>query len=167
MTEVAHYGALAPVLFLLIFRREASIRYWLIALGFSVSWFADLATAALEGSWAVGYAYPPLQLGLFGWAFGAPWLFFVLIVLAGVEVVATTLEGPEIIVRLVGALAVLYVSAGKELVWTMIVYCGIGTGLYLLMTSDIWSERYLGLWYGYQSARLLAFGLFIREAWRA
>lgn len=32
--------------------------------------------------------------------------------------------------------------------------------------EDVWSERFLAWWYGYQSSRLLAFGLFGRAAWR-
>lgn len=164
MIELAHWSALAPILFLLAFRRDAGAAYWLVALAFAVSWFADFGAVLLGGSGALLFVYPALQIGLVGAAFGAPWLLLVLLAVAAVEILGP-MDAP-VWVTLVGSMAVVWMAADTRLAPTIMVYFGLGTALWLLMAEDVWSERFLAWWYGYQSSRLLAFGLFGRAAWR-
>lgn len=166
--EVAHWSALAPLVFLLLFRREAPVRYWLVALGFSVSVFADFGALLLDHSPVLYYVFPVLQFGLFAWALGAPWVLAVLTVIAGAQIVGTDLAGPDRILSLVGSAAVLALAwrSDTPLIPSLVAYCGLGTAFYLLMTVDIWANRFMVWWYGYQGSRLLAFGLFGWLAWK-
>lgn len=167
MYEALRLSALAPLLFLLASRRDAPASYWLVALGFSVSVFADFGAEMLGGSWALTYVYPALQLGLFAWAFGAPAVMALLVLIAGIQIVGMPLEGPEVWVTLLGSMLVIVLALDHPLLSSMVAYCGLATCFYLLLVTELWRPAFMPLWYGYQSARLLAFGLFGRAAWRA
>jgi hypothetical protein len=167
VTEIAHVSGLLPLLGLLALRRDAPPAYWLVALGFSVSFFADSVTVLLGGSWALTYVYPALQLGVFGWAFGSRGLVWALLGLTAAQIVFTPLAGPEMIVTVAGSAAVLWLAQTHRLFASMVAYCFAGTALYLLLVLEVWRPQYMTLWYAYQTSRLAAFGLFARAAWRA
>lgn len=164
-------AALAPLLFLVVFRPKAPASHWLVALGFSVSVFADFGAKMLGGSWALTYVYPAVQLGLFAWAFGAPWAMLALLTLALVQVAGMPLSGPEMWVTVLGSMVVIWLAMGHPLFGSMLAYCGLATCFYLLLATELFRPAFMPLWYAYQGSRLLAFGLFIgiahREAARA
>ena len=157
--------ALAPLVGLIAFRRGAPPAYWLVALGFSVSFFADAGNILLGGSWVLTYIYPALQFGLFALAFGSR-LIWALVALAGVQVVATPLSGPDMIVTAIGSVGALWAAHGHALFPTVVAYCFVATALYLVLVTELWRPGYMPLWYSYQAARLVAFALFGRAAWR-
>lgn len=173
VTEVLHWAAAAPLLYLLLFRRSAGRPYRYVAAGFAVSWLADLGASMLGGSQALTFVYPALQFGLFADGFGASWITWPLLAITAAVVLGTPLAEPEVWVTLTGSMAVLYLSAGKPLGPSMIVFCGIATVIYVLgiVPNAQNQEGFMPWWYGYQGSRLLAFGLFIltahREARRA
>lgn len=162
-----YWLALAPLLYLIGFRRGAPARYWLVALGFAASWFADAGAAMLGGSWALSYVLPGVQLGLFAWALGY-WLAMpAMLVALGAETLAMTAPVPETAVTILGSMAVVWWARETDLGLTLAVYCGLGTALYVLLAIDVWGAAFTPLWYAYQGARLVAFGLFGRAAWTA
>lgn len=165
MIEVAHYSALVPLLALVLFKRDAPAPYWLVALGFSVSWFADSAAVYMEGMTVTRY-YPAVQLGLFGMAFRAYWLAPVLIVLA--VLVGAPTAGPEFVVTALGSIAVLWLAVNHELRWSMLAYCGAASAFYVAFATEVATGRFMMLWYPYQVSRLAGFGLFLGAAyhWR-
>ena len=59
------YAALAPLVFLIAFRRSAPVAFWIAALAFSVSWFADTVDYVDNHSWAATTYYPWVQYPLF------------------------------------------------------------------------------------------------------
>lgn len=156
--EFFHFVALAPVAVLLLARRDAPLVYWIIALAFAVSWFHDAAALVLGGTWDL---VPYLMLATFGllcWAFGGP-------VLAGVYVamaVTGWAAGP-VFVAVLGSMLVLAPSVDHELAWPMWLYAGIGTLCYMAMEARA-ADVFMPWWWGYQGARLGAFGLFARAS---
>jgi len=165
--EALHYAALAPLFFLLAFRRDAGVTYWLVALGFAVSFFADFGAWLLGGSQALTYIYPAVQFGLFAWAFGQSWALPILLVLAAIQVVGTDLSAPDLGVTLAGSVIAIWATGEHPLVWSILAYCGLGTLCYMMMVERVWADSFDLWWHGYQGSRLLAFGLFGRAAWSA
>lgn len=68
---VIRWAALAPLAYLLVFRRTAPAAYWICALGFAVSFVADLIALGTRGSWLAVPWYQVFQFGLFALALGA------------------------------------------------------------------------------------------------
>jgi hypothetical protein len=161
MYEAVHWLPLAPAAVLIVRRREHPAVYWLVALAFATAVVHDGFAFVTGGSWE-GVAYWMLaQFGLLLLAFGG-----VLVALA--YVVASCglwLAGPEVI-AILGTAAVLGLSVRHELAWAMLIYCGLGTLAYLAMAAE-WQGVFMPWWGAYQTARLGAFGLFARAAWRA
>ena len=62
--EAAHWLSLAPLAYLVLFRRGASTAFWLVALGFAVSFAADTIALLTGGSWIAVPWYMLVQ-----WAF--------------------------------------------------------------------------------------------------
>lgn len=166
-SEVAHWSALIPMALLLAFWRNADAPYWLVAAGFAVSFVADSISLVFDGTWALYHVYPALQLGLFALAFGVRWALPLLVAVAAFQVFATPLAGPDVTVTLIGSVIVLYLARDHPLAWSMVAYCGLASVFYLLMVENLWAERFMTWWLGYQASRLLAFALFGRAAWRA
>lgn len=164
MIEVAHYSALVPLLALLLFKRDAPATYWLVALGFSVSWFADSAADLLGGSMVVTRYYPAVQLGLFGMAFRAYWLPLAVVGLA--LIVPTPASGPEFIVTAFGSVAVLWLAVSHDLRWSMLAYCGAASAFYIAFATEVATGKFMMLWYPYQVSRLAGFGLFLGSAFK-
>ena len=166
------HAALVPMAILFVRYRPASprprhvMRAWLsapkayrmVAVGFSVSWWADGIARLMGGSWDVVNFYPSIQLGLFAYAFGS--------VLVPAALFSLTLlppfDRPDVLVTLVGSAAVLYLARGDALGPSMLAYAGVGSLLYLVLVwlMHIESERFMWFWPPYQAARLVAFGLF-------
>lgn len=169
LSEIAHWSAAVPVLYLLAFRRSAGREYRYVAAGFAVSWFADFGADLLGGSQALTFVYPALQFGLFADAFGASWVVWPLVIMTAATVLGTPLATPEAWVTLTGSMAVIYLSAGKPLGPAMIAFCGIATALYILgiVPNAQDREAFMPWWYAYKVASIAAFALFCREAHRA
>lgn len=161
--EVAHYSALVPLAYLLAFRRDARTAYWIVAIAFSVSWFADLAASFLGGSWAPAAAYPVVQFGLVALAFGG----YVWGVVVAAVLTTTVTEIPPALPYALGSMAAMWLARNHALVAPVLVYFGLGTALYLGMVRHATPadyEAFMRFWWPYQGARLTAFGLFIRAA---
>lgn len=165
--QVAHWSALVPTVGLIVnHRRGRSVPnfYWVVAAGFAVSFVADLFALNMvgEATWSVTSWYPALQLGLFGFAFGAVWIPIVTLLLAGIVPYG---GGPEIVVTFVGSALVLLVSWGHRLTPAMVAYCFAGSVFYLLLSVELTTDWFMPLWYGYQVSRLFSFALFLRAAY--
>lgn len=161
--EVAHQVGLIPILGMMAFGRKLPRIYWLVALGFFVSWFADSATHFSGGTWGVWYLFLPLQVWLVWIAFVERAIFqvaaaLVLIVLA-VTSWGLTHPGPEQLVTIVGSIAILVVVRGP-LLWPLGVYFGAGTVARFFMVSQAGGDILPG-WYAYQICRTLGIILFI------
>jgi hypothetical protein len=138
--------------------------YWLIALGFFVSFLGDMIALNLSGdiTWVVTHFYPPLQLGLFALALGS---IKVPIALLALTAFPFGLDRPEILITTLGSVAVIYLARQGPWLLIMLVYCGAGTLFYLGFSSETDNvQRFMEYWYPYQGARLIAFGLFVRQA---
>lgn len=155
--------ALLPILGLIVFKRDAPVKYWLVAFAFASSWFADWVASALSGSWSVLHFLPSIQLGLFAYAFGS--------VLVPAALFSMTLippyDAPDVLVTVVGSIAVLYLSMGDDLAPAMLAYAGVASALYIVLVMTMASERFMWFWPPYQAARLVSFGLFTRAVCHA
>jgi hypothetical protein len=163
--EFMFWAPLAPVLLLLTLRRHAPPVYWIVALAFLVSWFADAFARWADGSWAAVSYYPVAQMGLFAWAFGGHvWALAVALIAAPL-----TWFEPPVWPRVIGSIAALLLAKGHTLSPVVVLYCGVGTILYLGMIRHATPEAYepfMRWWFPYQAARLAAFGLFVHTAWK-
>lgn len=159
MSYVTHWSALVPLLYLL-YKGDAQARYWLVALGFSVSFFADaLVYFVPQVNWAVTHFYPPLQLGLFALACGSVLVPSLLTLGAFMP---TGLDRPEVVWTTLGSVMVLQLARSEPFALSLYIYCGAATVFYLLLSSR--DANFMTWWYGYQSCRIAAFMLFIRSA---
>jgi hypothetical protein len=135
--------------------------YWLVALAFATAVVHDGFAFVTGGSWE-GVAYWMLaQFTLLILAFGGMVVAAAYLALSAL----VWLAGPEVIATL-GAGIVLLLSLNHRLAWAMLIYCGLGTLAYLAMAAE-WQGVFMPWWGAYQTARLGAFGLFARAAWRA
>jgi hypothetical protein len=176
-TEVAHWGAAVPLALMFLLRvsgRKFPAVFWIVAIAFAVSFIADTVRKVTGVPFIARPYYPPIQFALFALAvsIGRRWLGDAVALLAVSAVIASPLllAGLDVWVRGLGAVIVLGLMALHEtpLVWTLIVYCGFATAFWLWMQqygTDYYAAR--PWWYAYQGARLAAFGLFARAAWRA
>jgi hypothetical protein len=157
--------------------RSYPAAFWVCAWGFLVSVFADVAAGLMTGpqTWMVAHVYPAPQLALFAIAAGAgtretlafgAWL----IVAVATSLAVAPLDRPEYLVTALGSVAVCYfaLSQPTPLRASLLTYCGLGTALYLAMIARVDDcAAFMPWWTAYQGARLTAFGLFARAAWRA
>jgi hypothetical protein len=158
--EAAHWIALAPVA-ALARRRPEGATYVLVALAFGTAFVHESWAQLNGGSWE-GVAYWMLaQFTLLILAFGGMVVAAAYLALSAL----VWLAGPEVIATL-GAGIVLLLSLNHRLAWAMLIYCGLGTLAYLAMAAE-WQGVFMPWWGAYQTARLGAFGLFARAAWRA
>jgi hypothetical protein len=165
---VAHVMSFVPALVVRI--RRAPATYVLVAAAFAMSAFADLIALGLSGhaTWAVSYVLAPVQVGTILWALGSTRLPFALFGLALGQVVFGDLSQPDVVVTVAGSVAVLWLARDTALAWPLFAYFGAGTVCYLMMAARIDDYgAFMLFWYAYQGARLGAFGLFARAAWRA
>jgi hypothetical protein len=165
MIELAHYSALAPLAFLLAFRRDVRAAYWIVSIAFAVSFFADTVAAFMGGSWAPTSVYPVVQFGLVALAFGG----YVWGLVVAAAVLLTVTDVPPALPYAVGSMAVMWLAREHKLAAPVLVYFGLGTALYLGMIRHATPEAYepfMRWWYPYQAARLSAFGLFMHAAWK-
>jgi len=161
MYEAVHWLPLAPAVVLIVRRREHPATYWLVALAFATAVVHDGVAFVTGGSWE-GVAYWMLaQFTLLILAFGGMVVAAAYLALSAL----VWLAGPEVIATL-GAGIVLLLSLNHRLAWAMLIYCGLGTLAYLAMAAE-WQGVFMPWWGAYQTARLGAFGLFARAAWRA
>ena len=148
----------AVALLPLVAARKSETAYRLVAAGFAVSFCADMIAIAQGGSWGVLHFLPSIQLGLFAYAFGS--------VLVPALLFSMTLVGPydapDMLVTVVGSGFVLFLAQGHPLFGSMVLYCFVGSALYLLLLSEIQTPAFMPLWYPYQAARFGAFFLFAR-----
>jgi hypothetical protein len=172
----AHLIAYGPIV-LLAWRARRGVRvegaWWLCALAFLVSAPADIASLMLRGeeTWIPTHFYPLPQLGLFAWAALSSGLVFVWSTLGMVWATSlgiTPLTEPEWGLTVGGGIVVAVAGWRSALRWPIAVYCGVASLLYLGMIRQ-WQDHgvFMPWWYAYQTARLGAFGLFARAAWRA
>lgn len=165
--QLSHWSALIPICSLLLLKstgRDCAPAYWLIAAGFFVSFLGDIVALTLGGDWrwAVTHFYPALQLGLFALALGS---IKVPIALLALTAFPFGLDRPEILITTLGSVAVIYLARQGPWFLVMIVYCGAGTLFYLGFSAETDNvQRFMEYWYPYQGARLIAFGLFVRQA---
>ena len=70
LAEAFWHMALLP-LAVVLWKRPGDRRYWLVAVGFAVSWFADAGTLLIGRSWEFTHFFPSVQLGIFAYALGS------------------------------------------------------------------------------------------------
>jgi hypothetical protein len=161
--EVAHQIGVIPVLGMLIFGRKLPRVYWLVALAFFVSWFADSAMHFIGGTWEAWYFFLPVQVWLMVVAFtdnAVHWLMgAVALLLLLVASWTWHAPAPDQLVTVIGSVAILYMAGGR-LAWPLYVYFGAGTAAYLVMVSQVGSN-FMPWWYCYQGCRALSYILFI------
>jgi hypothetical protein len=158
MYEVAHWLPLAPAGVLVVRR---TTYHWLVAAAFATAFVHESYAIVTGGSWEGVAVWTLAQFGLLLLAFGGPVVMLAYVVAAW----GLWLAGPEVLAAL-GSIIVLLLAKNHRLAWSMFVYCGFGTLAYLAMAAE-WQGVFMPWWWAYQSARLAAFGLFARAAWRA
>lgn len=152
--QVAHWSALVPFVALLLVRprKRKPWGYWLIAVGFAVSFAAEVVSLRLVDPWGVTAWYPGVQLAFIGYGLGSAFACaFALLLLA--------LPISESALITFASAGVMWAGRNHELRYVLFAYCLVGTAFFLLFAAD----RIMPWWYGYQASRLVAYGLFI---WR-
>ena len=167
--HVVHWASILPLALLIAYRHRGQslpASYWLVASGFFVSFVADIVAFNLYGNvtWVVTYFYPVIQLGLFALACDSILLAVVLV--SSLSLIRPLdIDGPEIIVRTLGSIAIVCLARSGPWAHIMLVYCGLGTLFYLLFSTQIHDRAtFMLYWYPYQACRLAAFAMFIRKA---
>lgn len=161
---VAHHASLLPVLFLLAFGRDLPARYWLVAIGWFISWFADSIGDFIGGAWWGWYLLLPVQVWFMLAAFVGPservFYAVALALLVPVSIISDA-PGPEILITFIGSIAILWVARGP-LAIPLYIYFGLGTIAYASMIIAFQGGGdYLSPWRLYRDCRLLAFLTFI------
>lgn len=153
---LAHYSGLIPLGAVMLWRPP--VPYWLIACGFGMSWVGDTIMLETGGSWAYGYVWLPIQIGLILLALAATWAMraAVTVGVALLTVLSVAHARPDIVLTVVGSVWILWQAHGR-VTPSLYVYFGLGTVLYLLMLG---ADNILPAWYGYQASRLVAYGAF-------
>ena len=159
--EVAHQIGLIPILGMMAMGRKLPRLYWLIALGFFVSWFADSVIHFSGGSPGAWYLFLPVQIWLIWIALTDSHRILAAVVLIVLTMISWNLThpGPEQLVTIVGSIAILCVVRGP-LVWPLGLYFGAGTVARLFMVSQVGSDIFPA-WCAYQGSRALGVILFI------
>ena len=144
--------------------RRLPYGYWLVALAFFVSWFADSVMYFTGGEWQATYFWLPVQLWLVLLALiRAPvhrlLSAIALLLLASVSL-ALSWPGPDYLITVAGSVAILYLARGW-LAFPLYIYFGAGTVAYLIMVPHAGSASILTPWLWYQGCRLFAFIAFI------
>lgn len=162
--NVTHFAALLPAAVVAL-GRDRSATYVLVAAAFAVSFLADLGVLLTGHSWSVLAIYPVLQFGLFAVAFGGAGLAILLCVVALLQAIG--MPGPDMLVTGIGSIGVLYLATPHRLHASMLWYCGVASVCWLLMVPVRSNpDAFMLAWWPYQAARLIAFGLFVRAAWK-
>lgn len=163
-THVSHFSALVPAAFVSVRRVHDRAFLW-VATAFAASFLADIAVLLSGHSWGVLAIYPVIQFGLFAAAFGGWGLAVLLPIVALVQHMA--IGGPDLAVTAVGSAGVIYLVDRHPLRASMLAYCGVGSILWLLMIpARVSPDVFMWFWWPYQLARLTAFGLFVKAAWK-
>lgn len=170
-----------PIIALVALWPKAKPLFWLVAVGFFTSLIPgdslqrlDVALELSEGRWLNTYVWPPIQFAVFARAVVESTLIWwaVAAVLAAIATVQLSgpIVGPELIATIVGMVVVVgftLAGDGGSLDIPILVYCGLGSVLWLLYAANYESYRVsTAWWYAYQVARFGAFALFIRSAHR-
>lgn len=154
-STLAWHMGLIPLLYLAV-RRRASTAEWLIAIGFSVSWFADFAGSIAPHLWEAVCLYPAVQFSFFAVAAGAG-LWFPVLMAALVFA-----EIPWWLLLAVGSLGALVYAAGTRYGLLMLLYCGVGSLFHLgMIVSREDPAAFMTLWWPYQVTRLAAIVAFL------
>lgn len=151
--EAAHWIALLPLLFLMLFKRDAGPVYWMAAWGFAASWFADTVADVTGGSWIATQYLPAFQLGAFGTAMGANLLF-------PLGLILLSFWADPVLVTLLGSSVVLWYSMNHKFHRSMLAYTGFGS----VMLLGFVAAPSVPAWLGYQGCRALGIGFFIKAA---
>lgn len=165
LLEVLHQMALAPLVAVLLLRRDWDA--FLVAAGFAMSWVGDSIAHFTAGSFLPSYIWLPLQIGLVLAAFPPHDDFrraWAVIVIWGAAVLSgasywMSAPGPDLLVSVVGSLTILAVATG-DLRLPPYLYFGVGTTCYVLMVQRV-ADGWLPAWWLYQGARVLAYTAFL------
>jgi hypothetical protein len=136
--EIAHWSAVVPLAFVAAFRRGALAAFWLVAMGFVVSFVADTIAMALGGSWVLVPWYLIAQYTLFA--------------------AAMFTEGARQVLPSV----LVYVLVGGAIYLGMVQHRPLVAG----QPTPEEYDAFMRWWLPYQGVRLASFGLFVRAAWR-
>jgi hypothetical protein len=170
-----------PLLVLVVLRPDAKAAFWIVAIAFLSSVVVgdfvqriDVETGATDGAWLNTFVWPPIMFALLARALLPTilwWLALGAIAFAAWLSFQGPLDHPEWTVTVVGSVIVLsfYLFAGlDDLAPTLVTFCVLGSLCYVLYALTFRNYPVAtGWWYAYQTARLAAFGLFARAAWRA
>jgi hypothetical protein len=170
-----------PLLVLVVLRPDARAVFWIVAIAFLSSVVVgdvvqriDREAGLSDGAWLNTYVWPPVMFALLTRALLPTilwWLALGVIAFAAWLAFQGPLDHPEWTVTVVGSLIVLsfYLFAGPDdLSATLITFCLLASLCYVLYALTFRNYPIAtGWWYGYQTARLAAFALFARAAWRA
>lgn len=163
-TEVAHFAPLAPLAWLFV-QRSLNRTYVLVALAFATSAGVETVQWMIGGSLALTPYFPILQFGLLAAAFGGWGLVVLLPWVAVLQQLG--MPGPDMMVTAVGSLGVLYLVGDHPLRASMLWFCGVALVFTLPMVASVGDpETFMVFWWPYQLARLTAFGLFVKAAWK-
>lgn len=180
-TTISFLVSPLPIIALVVFWPKAKPVFWIVAAGFFTSLIPgdslqriDVTLELSEGRWLNTYVWPPVQFAVFARAVVESTLMWwaVAAVLAAIATVQLSgpIAGPELIATIVGMVVVVgFTFAGDDgpLDVPILVYCGLGSVLWLLYAANYESYRVsTSWWYAYQVARVSAIALFIRAAHR-
>jgi hypothetical protein len=173
--------SLIPLLVLVVLRPEAKAVFWIVAIAFLTSVVVgdvvqriDREAGLSDGAWLNTFVWPPVMFALLTRALLPTilwWLALGAIAFAAWLAFQGPLDHPEWTVTVVGSVIVLsfYLFAGPDdLAPTLVTFCVAASLCWVLYALTFRNYPVAtGWWYAYQTARLGAFGLFARAAWRA
>lgn len=162
IVEVFHWVALAPLV-AVVLRRRNRWAHWL-AVAFAVSWIADMIAEFLppEQRWAVSATYPVTQAGLLYACLTtreqALGLLVVTTVIAFVTALTWATIGPDAALRLVIAVILVWLVQRRwDLGWIrtgLLIYFGAGA-LCWVWLPFVPRDVLVWPWLGYQGCRML------------
>lgn len=159
--ELAHQMALVPIAAMMVAGRRLSASYWLVALAFLMSWFADSFDHYSGGLWSDVWVWLLFQFLLVVAAVtrGRTRLLWMAAVglVGSLSLILT--PGPDWLLTLAGSAAVLMLARGW-LTIPLALYFGAGTFAYFWMIASIGGDI-LPAWYVYQGCRVAAYGAFV------
>lgn len=163
MFEVAHQIGLLPIAAMLLLGRGMPGMYWLVAFAFAMSWLGDAIARGMGGSWASVYWWLPVQFGLVLVALLPNarlrlWLLALMAATLGSYLLSA--PGPDWLLTVIGSALVLWHACGAIAI-PLAVYFGAGSLAYIAMIVTMGGEHFMAAWYGYQTCRALALGLFV------
>jgi hypothetical protein len=174
--------ALGPITYLVLARKDVGFAFWVFAVAYLTSLGGDAIgtldrfAGLSEGRWLNTHVWPPVMFAVIAgvvirdqvrW-----WLAIAVIALAAWVDARGGVGHPGWMATVAGmAIVVGALYLAREpgpLTVPLLVFYGLGSLLYLGYAL-LWERYYVStsFWYAYQGARLGAFGLFARAAWRA